>query len=401
MFKLASSIPSETSLPEGFSTRQCTYLSISSEGYGHSSRALALAQYFPPDELLIGTYGIALERLTAGLPGHRCVAIPQEIKFVGKAGSFDVGQTVFQNQAKALTFGQIVQDEMDLMQEHRVSLVVADGRMASVVAASRLRLPCLVLTNQSAFYPFFNTDSPLIRLLGLSFDLLMKFWLSSAEEILIPDFPPPYTICLPNLSTKNDVKKRTRFCGPLVAWQADAITPVSHEDRRPSIVVSVGGHAYRRPLLEAMLKVAPAFPDYRFDVLCSFTTGSFTLPNNVFMHHQVSQAAPYFKAARLVITQAGHSTAMELLTLGKPAIIVPDTKQTEQENNARRMRELGVARVLGYDKLEQLASVLQDALDDQSLEAQAARFSAMAKDLNGAARTAGLLKEYAGRLSAY
>jgi hypothetical protein len=92
-----------------------------------------------------------------------------------------------------------------------VTLVVADGRIAPVVAASRMDVPCLVLTNQSAFYPFFAKDTPLVKLLGVSFEWVMKFWLCSAEEILIPDFPPPYTVCLPNLSLKPKVKKRTHF----------------------------------------------------------------------------------------------------------------------------------------------------------------------------------------------
>ena len=40
-------------------------------------------------------------------------------------------------------------------------------------------------------------------------------------------------------------------------------------------------------------------------------------------------------AAQLIIAQAGHSTAMEILTLGKPALIIPIKGQIEQENNAK------------------------------------------------------------------
>ncbi len=44
------------------------------------------------------------------------------------------------------------------------------------------------------------------------------------------------------------------------------------------------------------------------------------------------------KAADLVVTQAGHSTAMELLTLGKPSVIIPDMKQREQENTLQEWK---------------------------------------------------------------
>jgi UDP-N-acetylglucosamine--N-acetylmuramyl-(pentapeptide) pyrophosphoryl-undecaprenol N-acetylglucosamine transferase len=189
------------------------YFSVSSEGYGHSSRAMALARHFERHEYLIGSYGIALDRLKE-LDFH-AVPITQEYKLVGSDGSFDVAKTILNNQMAPLNFNQMVQDEMDVMRDYGATLVVADGRITPVVAAERMDIPCLVLTNQSAFYPFFEKDSPLVKLFGKSFEMMMKFWLSSAEEILIPDFPPPYTVCLPNLSLRPKVKKRTRFLGPL------------------------------------------------------------------------------------------------------------------------------------------------------------------------------------------
>jgi UDP-N-acetylglucosamine--N-acetylmuramyl-(pentapeptide) pyrophosphoryl-undecaprenol N-acetylglucosamine transferase len=377
------------------------YLSVSSEGFGHSSRALALAAHFPVGDVLIGTYGSALQRIQA--TPYPWVEVPPEIRFMGKEGCFDVGKTVFENQTMAINFNQLIQAEEEILKREKISVVVADGRMASVVAASRLELPCLVLTNQSAFYPFFAQDSSLMKLLGLSFEWVMKLWLSSAEEILIPDFPPPHTVCLPNLSQNDKVKKRTRFVGPLVAWKADEITPqIYGEDTRPSIVVSLGGHAYRAPLLQAVLQAAVAFPDYRFDVL-SCIEPNMSAPENVFLHGQVKQSAPYLKAACLVITQAGHSTAMELLTLGKPAIIVPDRKQIEQENNAARMAELGVAKTLTYDELnsQRLASLMHEVLGDVSLRRRAEQFAEEAALLDGSRQAAKVIQHYASRLIAY
>lgn len=375
------------------------YISLSSEGYGHSSRAMAIAKHCGELPLLLGTYGPALERLQRS--GYPCVEITQEVRFVGKQGGFDVGQTVLKNQSKAITFPQLIQEEIDILQEHEVSCVVADGRMAPVLAAAKLKLPCVVLTNQSAFYPFFAKDSPLLKALGLSFEWLMKLWLSSAEEIFIPDFPPPNSVCLPNLSGKNEVKKRTRFVGPLVAWTPEELSPPEFDgDTRPSIAVSLGGHSYRQPLLEKVLQVARAFPDWRFDIITHLDSAS-PRPENVFLHQGKLNAAPYFKAAQLVITQAGHSTAMELLTLGKPCLVVPDTKQTEQENNASRLAELGVAKTLTYGELDRLASVLQEALHDESMKAAAERLAQQAAELQGAKRTADLLKAYAQRLTAY
>ncbi len=376
------------------------YFSISSEGFGHSSRAIALAKRLPENSVLIGSYGIALDRVKAhGLP---CVEVARELQLVGKEGGFDMGQTILKNQGIALTFSQTVQEEQEIMRKNNVTLVVADGRMAAVVAASALDIPCLVLTNQSAFYPFFEQDSPLVKLLGGTFDWLMKFWLCSAEEILIPDFPPPYTVCLKNLTQNTTVKKRTRFVGPLVSFEPSEIESKVPISTRPKIVATLGGHTYRKPLFDAIIKAAEAFPECDFEVITTFQTA--TLPRNVAIHQQLPNCITLFASASFVITQAGHSTAMELLSLGKPFIVVPDMKQAEQENNAQRLGELGVALPITYPQLamgklvEAISQLLHNHAQYQTV---ADNFRAQAIALRGAINTAQFLQHYANRLTSY
>jgi UDP-N-acetylglucosamine--N-acetylmuramyl-(pentapeptide) pyrophosphoryl-undecaprenol N-acetylglucosamine transferase len=382
--------------------RDKIYFSVSSEGYGHSSRALAIARQFKPGEILLASYSYALERIRSY--DYPSVEVSQEVKFVGSEGHFDVGKTILSNPARALGLNQIVQEEMDIIKRHGITLVVADGRIAPVLAAERLDIPCIVLTNQSAFYPFFERDSALVKLFGRSFEWVMKLWLSSAEEILIPDFSPPDTICLPNLSDNYQVKKRTRFVGPLVAWTADEITPIVRSGTNPLIVASLGGHEYRRPLFDAIVEAARRMSNIDFIIISSFTT--YNAPHNVQIHPFVKEAAPYFKAADLVITQAGHSTAMELLTLGKPSLIIPDSYQIEQENNARRMAELGVSLTMSYDALEDetqtaLRDNIQELLESSEFGIRNQEFAAMAAEIQGSVQAARHLREFAHRLSAY
>ena len=374
------------------------YISVSSEGYGHSSRALAIAKQFPADEILVGTYSYALERFKRS--AYPCVELPQELKLIGEKGEFDVKKTIIKNHSAAYTFNNTIKKEIDIISESGASCVVADGRMAPVMAADKLGLPCVVITNQSAFYPFFAQDTALVRVFGRSFDWVMKTWLSSAEEIMIPDFPPPYTICLPNLSHKYKVKKRTRFVGPLVAFEENEIIPVE----KPSdkyVVVTLGGHEYRRPLLDNVLEAAKIMPDVFFDIFTSFEVKG--APENVRIMGVVTELASYMKAADLIITQAGHSTAMELLTLGKPSIIVPDFKQREQENNALRMEEVHVAVTLDYNALspEKLKNSIREVFSESKYSLNAEKFKEMAKNTQGSKKAAEVIREYSARLQYY
>lgn len=375
------------------------YFSISSEGYGHSSRTIAIAGQLNRKDYLVGTYDYALERLKErGIPCHK---ISQELKFVGQDGAFDVAKTIMQNQGWVMKFNKMVDEEVDIIKKSGASCVVADGRMIPVMAAEKLKLPCITITNQSAFYPFFQQDNWLVKLLGVSFDSWMRMYLSSTEEILIPDFEPPYTICLPNLSHNRKIMKRTRFVGPLVNFDYDDVPLRQRESQKPYIVVSLGGHAYRRPLFDCILDAAKKLPDIDFDIFTFFEADE--VPENVNLIGMTPDISSYLKTADIVIAQAGHSTAMEILSLGKPSIIVPDLNQIEQENNARRMAELQVSEVITHEQLtvHRMFDCIQKVMKDEKYKKNAQLFATMSKEMNAKKRVADILTDYSMRLHRY
>jgi len=375
------------------------YFSISSEGYGHSSRTIAISTKLDKKNYIVGTYDYALERLKAkGIPCHK---IAQELKFVGHDGAFDVAKTIIQNQSWVMKFNKMIDEEVDIIKKSGASCVVADGRMIPVMAAEKLKLPCVTITNQSAFYPFFQQDNWLVKLLGVSFDSWMRMYLSSTEEILIPDFEPPYTICLPNLSHNRKIMKRTKFVGPLVNFDYEDVPLIERESKKPYIVVTLGGHAYRKPLFDCILEVAKKLPDVDFDIFTLFESNDAT--KNVSIKGMLPDISSYLKTADLVISQAGHSTAMEILSLGKPSVIVPDLNQIEQENNAKRMAELQVAETISHDELtvQKMYECIQKVMKDEKYKKKAEFFAIMSKEMDAKRRVADILTEYAMRLHRY
>lgn len=381
---------------KAYSPENKIYFSVSSEGYGHSSRAIAIAREFPAGDVIIGTYNYALERVQN--LGFNSVEVPQELMLVGAQGEFDVKKTIIKNHTWALKFNDIINAEINIIMENKASCVVADGRMAPVMAAEKLGLPCIVITNQSAFYPFFEKDSPLVRAFGRSFDWMMKTWLISAEEIMIPDFPPPYTVCIDNLSRNFKVKKRTRFVGPLICFDVNNIEQIE-KPAENYIVVTLGGHSYRKPLFDNVIQAAKMMKDHYFEIFTTFTCEN--LPDNVHLSTLVGNIAPNLNAADLVITQAGHSTAMEILALGKPAVIIPDYKQSEQERNADRMEKLQTAIKIEYNELNanKLMQAINTVMNDPKYRKKAGNFKRMAAQIQGNSTTAQIIKDYALRLS--
>lgn len=111
----------------------------------------------------------------------------------------------------------------------------------------------------------------------------------------------------------------------------------------------------------------------------------------------------YMHSAELIITQAGHSTAMEILTLGKPSLIIPDKGQIEQESNVARMKELGVCETLDYDSLNP-ASLIEKVtllLRDWKYRQRAEEYREMAIRMNGTKRAADVIFELSERIQRY
>ncbi len=374
------------------------YFSVCGEGYGHSSRDMAIARELTcaGADVLMGSYGYVHERLKKSF---NAVEVEREFEMVGNQGSFDLKATITRSSSTAFLFSRIISDERKVMEDFNATCVVADGRSAAVFAAFKLGLPCIIISNQTSLMPFFNDGTFFLRLIGKSVDFTLKTMTALAEEVLIPDFPPPCTVCLNTLSKELHTMKKQRFIGPVVA--------INHENQEPPDIKSpfvltlLGGHSFRLPIFNGILKIADKFPDNNFIIFTKFKSDN--IPGNVRVFEFAEDISSYMKAAELIITQAGHSTAMEILTLGKPALIIPDKGQIEQESNAARMRELGICDTLDYGSLEPLHifEKIHILLNDIRFRKRAMQFSDLAKKMSGPQKAAQIILELSGRISCY
>jgi UDP:flavonoid glycosyltransferase YjiC (YdhE family) len=403
------------------------YISANGEGYGHSSRVLAVARYLDPECVLLGSYGYVLERFRRA--GYNTVEVGPEVKFFGEDGSFELSKTILKNSTWPLVINKQTREELRIIKRFGANCVLSDCRAASIFAAAKLDLPSIYMTNQTQFDHFFKRrgmreyrdgreldladilaselgakaigEAILSQAAEPSVELAVKAIFKQLDDIVIADFAPPDTVCLPVLSHKNEVKKLQRMVGPVVGWRADEVIPYPRPSSGPYVVGTLGGHQYRLPLFHALIEAARLLPHVHFDIFSSFNSAD--IPPNLRVMEFTDNPERYYKAADLVVTQAGHSTAMELLTLGKQSLLVPDFKQIEQESNANRMVDLGVSSQLTYPELSGpfLAASISHHLKTRVYEASALRLARLAAQLDGARRVAEIVTDYAMRMLAY
>jgi UDP:flavonoid glycosyltransferase YjiC (YdhE family) len=110
----------------------------------------------------------------------------------------------------------------------------------------------------------------------------------------------------------------------------------------------------------------------------------------------VEEYAPYsalFARAAMVVHQGGVGTVAQCLRAGKPMLIMPYSH--DQPDNARRMRRLGVARVLERARYTaaRVAAALRAMLADGQCAARALQVAAQLKDEDGVGSACDALEE--------
>ena len=167
----------------------------------------------------------------------------------------------------------------------------------------------------------------------------------------------------------------TRDCGNLTAWQAPA--PImSKRVGGLSVLVTGGGGGDAYPLMDIYLRSLESLssPPSRSVMVA----GPLMPPNerhrlehaisrrhDVQLISETTSMAALLERADLVVTMAGYNTTMEILAMGKPAILVPrPAPRAEQQLRAKLLADFGLVWTVATDShaAPNLSKAMSDAL---------------------------------------
>jgi uncharacterized protein (TIGR00661 family) len=380
------------------------FLSACGEGFGHSSRMAAAltALRQAGHDGVIATYGKSRDRLRK--MGYSTFETLPEISMTGKGGKLDVVNSVIASSSTPKHVLDAIRLEMRKMKEIHARVVISDSRLSTVIAARQLRIPVFFVANQTAFNEKLHIPKGLEELEESAIGRLMAapltFPIMLANLVVIPDFAPPNTIALPLLSQDRRVEMKTTFVGPL---SLATIMPPTHAHwpaKKPRVLVTMGGQAFRKGEYEALRKILAH--NHQFDfIVSSFFVEKDERINSVQFRKFLPDLLPFMRAADFLMMPAGHSAMMESMALGKPSLLLPDAAQPEQLANARRYKKLGLGDYIELKNLHKLGSKLSElAHNRKKYETGLAHLSKLAKkEMNGARNLVKMCEEYAIRAS--
>jgi UDP-N-acetylglucosamine--N-acetylmuramyl-(pentapeptide) pyrophosphoryl-undecaprenol N-acetylglucosamine transferase len=305
---------------------------VCGEGLGHASRCLHLGHYFQQQGQTVhfATYGKAYDFIDQ----HGCSNIHRtnrEVCLEGEDGFFSLKKTLWYSKWIVLDMARSALRVVQLIREHSIDCVVCDTMYGGVVAARFARVPVVFITNQNHFNGPGGTTNPVWKILNF----LIRRYLQLATHVIIPDYPAPDTISEYNIVVPKHEKRRYSFTGPFLE-----VNPEGYIYCMECVFASFGGEPYKLPMYQMLKTIADQQKDLLFDV---FYTGA-VLPEsseNFFSHGYVPNIYEHLAKARIAIVHGGLTTLHEALLFEKPVLIIMDPNHPEQQNNARKIVDMG------------------------------------------------------------
>ena len=379
------------------------YFGVCGIGLGHAGRCIPIAKRLVQRgaEVLFSTYRDGVKYVEhAGFP---LVEAPSVGFVVKPDGTVDFRQTVA-NPGPILasfTLTKQVEAEIRFMRAFEPDVVVSDSRVSPLLAAKMLKIPDVCILNQ--FQIIIPRRSRLLRLAKLvdtgALAMIGKLWTSGAAHLMIPDFPPPYTLSVGNLRIPQAYQKRVQLVGPILPVHPEEL-PSKEELRKnlgldkdpPVIFMPISGPSNERAYITDLLqKIVMDFPkDYQVVVSLGYPDAS-PKPirkGNISIYGWVPNRFEYLKACDLVVSRAGHGTLTQGISYGKPMVLIPTPSHTEQLNNAYRVQELGIAEVLQQEDVnrELLLRTVEKMLVDENYSGRMREVQRQISGLNGLER---------------
>lgn len=243
----------------------------------------------------------------------------------------------------------------DLRERIRIikpDLIVSDGDMHALRLAHRWKFPSAYITNMIRPSCHF---SPIL----VAGERFTERYVKKCSKIIIPDNPPPHTICEYNLGDlgKMGIKDKVTFAGSFLD-----MTPAEGSGEYIFAPISgpLGTRAKLTGIAVAVLKELETRSIISLGVPGKKIS---TKVGNCEIHTWLSpqERQECMRNCKMIVFSGGHGTCLEAIKYVKPSICVPT--QAEQVGNARKMQDMNCSIVV--ENREQLRLAIREIMDKE------------------------------------
>ncbi|MCB0662557.1 MAG: hypothetical protein KDC24_07450 [Saprospiraceae bacterium] len=322
-------------------------------GLGHATRCIPIIRTLLKlnVEVIIATDGGPYQLLTKEFPHLKAYELPgYNVNYKGN----NFGWTMLRQGAKVLA--AIAKEQkavQDILAKEKIDAIISDNRFGCYAKD----VPSVFITHQvNLISPMKAFEAP-VNL--ANHQLIKKF-----DEVWIPDFPGEDNLAGKLSFPANFKKKRylgalTRMHGGNLEKSFDIIAVVSGpEPKRSEFEHKIFAQSIK---MDKRVLVVRGLPDqWEFVNLTSNVEAVAFLTSKALNEAILS--------ADVLVSRSGYSTILDLVQLGKPALLVPTPGQTEQVYLAEKLDERGLFASQNQDEFN-LAEGIEKALQRPGLRA--------------------------------
>ncbi len=291
-------------------------------GLGHATRCIPIIQEFLQQgvDVIIAADGHPLALLKQEFP---------QLTFIELAG-YNISYPASGSMAMAMLrqLSKIIRrigvehvKLQEIIDKYGITVVISDNRYGMWTP----KVPCVFITHQVMI----KCPSAL-RFMEPILYYINKSFIKRYTYCWIPDMEGNENLS-GDLSHKYSLPKNASFIGPLSRFST---MKTENIEETYDVMAIVSGPEPQRGIFEKLLlKQLNELPQKSLLVRGVPGTETKTQSGNVTIvsHLNAQQMLNYIHASKTVVSRTGYSTLMDLVVLGKPAILVPTPGQTEQE----------------------------------------------------------------------
>ena len=208
-------------------------------------------------------------------------------------------------------------------------LIISDGDMHALRLAHRWHIPSVYIAN--IIRPSYRF-SPLLT----PGERFTERYVKKATRIIVPDNPPPHTICEHNLGNLDQIGIRDK-----VEFAGSFLDMTSQKGADAHVFAPISGPLGTRARL--IKTIIPVLTRLETKSIVSLgTPGSIVTKKRgnceIRSWSTREQRDKFMRDSRTIIFSGGHGTCFETIKYAKPSICVPT--QPEQMGNAKKLQEL-------------------------------------------------------------
>lgn len=385
------------------------YLTPYGVGLGHASRLVMVADRLQRMGIVIRFSSFGEAATYISMQGYKCIAVPPVEFAWNMEGEFSIKHSIANTPNWFTNFSRQINKETRSMTEYKPDIIVSDSRLSSLVTAKFFGIPSVVILNQvklllSPRLREFRIARLFEKMTG---EILGVTW-TTADKILVPDLPPPYTIASHNIWDTSSVVAKLEYVGfttPKLGVNEEQINKVANSlglnRSRPVIFIHISGPIETRtPIIRIILEACKSL---RREVQYIISEGR---PKGNLEPKKLSGSGWYyewcpvrneiFAMSNLLVLRGGHVALSQAIQFGKPIITIPIENHGEQLGNSEKIAKIGAGLMLKPKELKanHITDAVHQLLDNPRYQKKSTELMRLTEKLDGINNIVNIIRSY-------